>query len=70
MAMSEVKKMRENKGIHEKLELHELLTFKSLCLTKAATMQALISDPQLKEIMKQDVNMHSKHIPELQHHLS
>lgn len=35
-------------GVHEKLELHELLTFKTTCLTKAQTMIPLVSDTNLK----------------------
>ncbi|PKG22664.1 lipoyl synthase [Niallia nealsonii] len=62
--------MRENIGVHEALEIHELLTFKSLCLTKSSIMQGLVSDPKLKEIMKQDVIKASQHIEDLKNHLS
>ncbi|WP_019416267.1 hypothetical protein [Paenisporosarcina sp. TG20] len=61
--------MRENLGVHESLELHELLTFKSLCLTKSFIMQGLVKDEKLKEIMQQDVNMSSRHLKELKKHL-
>jgi similar to spore coat protein len=36
-------------GLHETLDIHELLTFKNLCLTKAATMGVLATDEQLKK---------------------
>jgi similar to spore coat protein len=62
--------MRENLGVHESLELHELVTFKSLCLTKVSIMQGLVTDPKLKEIMQQDVGMTSQHIEELKDHLT
>jgi hypothetical protein len=29
---------------HETLEMHELLAFKNVCLTKSQTMQALVKD--------------------------
>jgi similar to spore coat protein len=67
---SEVKEMRENLGVHESLELHELVTFKSLCLTKASIMQGLVTNPELKAIMQQDVTMTSRHIEELVNHLT
>ncbi|WP_088105464.1 hypothetical protein [Halalkalibacter urbisdiaboli] len=62
--------MRENLGVHETLELHELVTFKSLCLTKAAVMQGLVTDENLKTIMQQNADMHTRHIQQLQNHLS
>lgn len=40
---------------HETYELHELLTFKNLCLTKSATMSGLVQDPNLKGIFEKDV---------------
>lgn len=38
-------------GLHETLELHELLTFKNLCLTKTTTMSALVQDEELKNLL-------------------
>ncbi|MBB6452695.1 hypothetical protein HNQ94_001141 [Salirhabdus euzebyi] len=55
---------------HETLEMHELITFKSLCLTKATIMQALVTDEKLKSLMQQDASMHDKHINVLKSHLS
>jgi similar to spore coat protein len=62
--------MIENMGVHEGLELHELITFKSLCLTKSTVMQALVSDPALKELMQEDVSVSSQHIEDLKRHLT
>ncbi|MBU8907891.1 hypothetical protein [Desertibacillus haloalkaliphilus] len=62
--------MREKLGVHETLELHELLTFKSLCLTKASVMQGLVSDENLKELMQQDVTMATQQVEELKKHLN
>jgi similar to spore coat protein len=57
----------QQKGLapHESIELHELLTFKNLCLTKAVTMSPLVSDCELKAILKQDVTTTQQHIKEL-----
>lgn len=52
-------------GVHESLEIHELLTFKSLCFTKAVVMQRLVIDQSLKEIMQQDVTRSANQIEEL-----
>ncbi len=35
-------------AVHEKLELHELLTFKTACAAKASMMQNQVQDAQLK----------------------
>ncbi|KZL92528.1 spore coat protein [Clostridium magnum] len=50
---------------HESIELHELLTFKNVCLTKALTMSLLASDDELKSILKQDAASTQQHIEEL-----
>lgn len=50
---------------HESIELHELLTFKNVCLTKALTMSLLVSDEELKSILKQDAASTQEHIEEL-----
>jgi similar to spore coat protein len=51
---------------HETYELHELLTFKNLCLTKSATMSALIQDSELKNILDQDVTKTKGQIQRIQ----
>lgn len=47
--------VNQNLAAHETLELHELLSFKTVCMTKAQTMQTLVSDPELKTLLQQDV---------------
>ncbi|EIF12101.1 MULTISPECIES: hypothetical protein [Bacillus] len=51
-------------ALHELLEIQEMASFKSLCLTKSKTMKALVSDPQLKEIMRQDVDTSTRQLQE------
>ncbi|MCM3727400.1 hypothetical protein M3226_17110 [Neobacillus cucumis] len=57
-------------GLHETLDLHELLTFKNLCLTKSATMGALVQDEELKTILENDVTTGQLHIEQLQQFLT
>ncbi|MDQ0492404.1 hypothetical protein [Paenibacillus brasilensis] len=52
-------------GVHEILEVHELSAFKAVCVTKSKTMQALISDPTLKAILQQDVDLTTRQLQEL-----
>lgn len=57
-------------GIHETLDVHELLSFKNLCLTKATTMSVLAQDPELKAILADDVTSGTQHILQLQQFLT
>lgn len=50
---------------HETIELHELITFKNVCLTKSISMSILVSDNELKSILKQDAVTTQKHIEDL-----
>ena len=50
---------------NETMQLHELITFKNLCLTKSFTMSPLVSDEELKSILQNDVNTSQQHINEL-----
>lgn len=52
-------------ALHETLEVHEIAAFKTISLTKAKTMQALVSDPELKQIMMQDVEISTRQLEEL-----
>ncbi|USG67465.1 hypothetical protein NDK47_09395 [Brevibacillus ruminantium] len=52
-------------ALHETLEVHEIAAFKTICLTKSKTMQALVSDPQLIDIMQQDVMVSTRQLQEL-----
>lgn len=57
-------------GTHETLKIHELLTFKSLCLTKSSTMSNLVQDEELKRIINQDAALSTKHIQSLQNFMT
>lgn len=50
---------------HETMDLHEVTAFKTLCMTKSKTMQALVTDPELKNIMQMDVALSTRQLQEL-----
>ncbi|MFY4774400.1 hypothetical protein [Metabacillus sp. RGM 3146] len=53
-----------NFALHEVLEVHELASFKTTCLTKSKTMKALVSDQQLKDLMLQDIDLSTRQLQE------
>jgi len=55
---------------HETLEAHEIAAFKTVGMTKAKTMQALVSDPELVRIMQHDVDVSTRQLQELSDLLS
>jgi similar to spore coat protein len=57
-------------GLHETLDVHEILSFKNLCLTKATTMSALAGDEELRAILSKDVSTGIGHIQQLQKFLT
>lgn len=61
----EVKELEGRLALHERTELHEILTFKNLCLTKAATMQGLVGCEELKGILEDDVAQGKMHVEQL-----
>lgn len=50
---------------NETIQLHELLTIQSLSLTKSVTMFPIISDEELKTIIKNHSKATQQHIREL-----
>ncbi|MFC9777272.1 hypothetical protein [Paenibacillus chitinolyticus] len=57
--------MNSNYALHEMLEVHEMAAFKTVCMTKSKTMQALVTDPELKQILQQDVQLSQQQLQEL-----
>ncbi|MDZ5471498.1 hypothetical protein SM124_07025 [Bacillus sp. 31A1R] len=62
--------MNNNLGLHETLELHELLLFKNTCLTKANTLSEVAQDQELKNILKADAKASQSEIQDIQKFLS
>jgi similar to spore coat protein len=52
-------------SLRETLDLHELIMFKVLCATKSSTMNALVQDEELKNIMQMDVATTKEQLQEL-----
>ncbi|MCP1133393.1 hypothetical protein NKT34_08830 [Paenibacillus polysaccharolyticus] len=57
--------MNSNYALHEMLEVHEIAAFKTVCITKSMTMQALVTDPDLMQILQQDVTLSQQQLQEL-----
>ncbi|WP_336758125.1 hypothetical protein [Paenibacillus sp. USHLN196] len=57
--------MNSNYALHEMLEVHEIAAFKTVCMTKSKTMQALVTDPELKQILQQDATLSQQQLQEL-----
>jgi similar to spore coat protein len=57
-------------ALHETLDVHEILSFKNLCLTKATTMSAFAQDEELKNLLANDVTSGTRHIEQLQQFLT
>lgn len=62
--------MTKHLALHETLDLHELLAFKNLCLTKSATMSKLAQDVELQAILESDSQAGIRHIQQLQEFLT
>ena len=50
---------------HETLEVHELLTFKNVCYTKAQAMETMVQDEELRKLLQADVRNGQEEIKEL-----
>jgi similar to spore coat protein len=57
-------------GLHETLDVHELLNFKNTCLAKSTTMSGLAQDQELKTLLNQDITTTKEQIQELKGFLS
>ena len=57
----------ENKtlALHETLETHEILNFKTVCLLRSKLMQGICFDNELKALMEKDVQQSIQDINEL-----
>lgn len=57
--------MNSNYALHELLDVREMAAFKTVCLTKSKTMQALVTDPELMQILQQDAILSQQQLQEL-----
>lgn len=54
-----------NLGMHEAAELHELLTFKTVCTAKNQVNQGVVQCQQLKALINEDLTKSATCIQEL-----
>lgn len=54
---------------NETMQLHEIITIRNLGLTKSITMPPLVSDEELKTMLKDYVKQSQEHIKELRGYL-
>ncbi|MBE5099721.1 spore coat protein [Priestia aryabhattai] len=57
--------MAKGLAMHETLEVHEILTLKTSCVTKGTAMLELVEDEDLKKILEEDVQTSTEAIKEL-----
>lgn len=57
--------MNSNYALHEMLEVHEMAAFKTICMTKSKAMQILVTDPELMQILQEDVQLSQQQLQEL-----
>ncbi|TWT05236.1 spore coat protein [Planococcus sp. CPCC 101016] len=57
--------MAKQLAMHEKLEVHEVLTFKTACAAKNKVFSGLAQDPELKAILEEDLELSKKAIKDL-----
>lgn len=57
-------------ALHETMEVHEMLNFKTVCIAKSKMMQGLVFDQDLKILMEKDVQQSITAINDLQKLLS
>ncbi|KAA9028409.1 spore coat protein [Niallia endozanthoxylica] len=56
---------KETLALHETLEAHEILNYKTVCLLKSKLMQGMCFNNELKALMVKDVHQSIKDINEL-----
>lgn len=55
----------EKLALHETLETHEIINFKTVCLLRSKLMQGLCFNNELKQLMEKDVKQSIQDINEL-----
>jgi similar to spore coat protein len=57
--------VKENLALHETMETHEILNFKTVCLLRSKLMQGICFDNELKALMEKDVQQSINDINEI-----
>jgi len=56
---------QERLALHETLETHEIINFKTVCLLRSKLMQGICFNNELKQLMEKDVKQSIQDINEL-----
>ena len=57
---------QENLAPHETMQVHEMLNFKTVCMTTYKLMEGVVFDQELKALLEKDVQQSIKDIKTLQ----
>ena len=57
---------QENLAPHETMQVHEMLNFKTVCMTTSKLMEGVVFDQELKALLEKDVQQSIKDIKSLQ----
>lgn len=52
--------------LHETMEIHELLNFKTICMTTSKLVQGVVFDQELKALLERDVQLSMQAVNTLQ----
>ncbi|NLW17372.1 MAG: spore coat protein [Firmicutes bacterium] len=55
---------------HEMLDLHELIGMKNVCAAKSAAMMNMVTDPQLRQFLQQEMQTATQQAHQIQSLLS
>ena len=61
---------QQNLTLHETMEIHELLNFKTICMTTSKLIQGVVFDQDLKVLLGKDVQQSMQAVNVLQGLLS
>ncbi len=57
---------QKNLTLHETMEIHEMLNFKTICMTMSKLAQGVVFDQELKNLLNQDTQQSIKDVETLQ----
>ncbi len=58
--------MKNTLTLHETMEIHELLNFKTICMTTSKMIQGVVFDQDLKALLEKDVQQSMQAVSTLQ----
>lgn len=58
--------MEDILGLHETMQIHEMLNFKTVCATTSKMLEGIVFDQELKALLEKDVQQSISAITQLQ----